>query len=457
MIDNEEYKIKLNNKRKELISNLLNLKKEKLNGWISLRELINKAEKNDIFLWSYLDNLKVKGVVIGRKVGTKIWFKHPFIEPTKEIINLTKKAIKKAGTKRKLGEILNFSSKGKSIDDWLKKRSWFPLDSLEKIIKYLGIKTDIEEILHNKKLRGGGGRETLTYNKNLNKELARSLGFILTDGTISLSKPLTALTQKDTNLSNKYGIQIYNFFKINKKPFKIKCGSSINSAVLRYVLCRFYGMIPGYKSHNLKIPKKIISSNNKEIIKHFIAGVWDGDGCITQDKNKKPEFTVGSKNKNFISELQFLLKKLLINSNMVNGKSQNYLKIIKYKDTIKFFLEIQPLMLHTKRKNKSKSLFLNSFLNNRIKVNKTQSILSLINNSSKRIGGKNNLGKYLINKNIITLKPRSIENWGNFRKGSSNPPLKVVMELNLLLKRKLNFGLQYPYNKLVEIYSNELY
>ena len=66
------------------------------------------------------------------------------------------------------------------------------------------------------------------------------------------------------------------------------------------------GCVPK-KSLILKFPLEIFE-NHKDLIRHFIRGYWDGDGCLTyRDKGKnRPEINVISTN-DFLMEMQKFL------------------------------------------------------------------------------------------------------------------------------------------------------
>lgn len=131
------------------------------------------------------------------------------------------------------------------------------------------------------------------------EEKAYWLGFIFADGAIS-SSPIRegAKTQYqfELSLSNKDLDHLKKFAKFieYKQPLfcdETRCRLSVYSKHLWQVL-NVNGCTP-QKSLTLKFPR-IELFKNKDLIKHFIRGYWDGDGCLTwSDKDHtRPEISV---------------------------------------------------------------------------------------------------------------------------------------------------------------------
>jgi len=77
------------------------------------------------------------------------------------------------------------------------------------------------------------------------------------------------------------------------------------------------------KTYTVKAPKRIIESNNKEIISAFIRGFTDCDGCLTFMKRKEkgyckfkrkfhayPRILIGGVSEKMMEDLSYLLKKI---------------------------------------------------------------------------------------------------------------------------------------------------
>lgn len=113
------------------------------------------------------------------------------------------------------------------------------------------------------------------------EEKAYFLGFLFADGYINENLYLIDLTlhKQDAEILNKLISCLY----INERPLKL-----IRDNYLRLII-NSKKMVNDLKSHgchqkktfNLKFP--ILSEN---MVKHFIRGYFDGDGCVTIDKGK---------------------------------------------------------------------------------------------------------------------------------------------------------------------------
>ena len=131
------------------------------------------------------------------------------------------------------------------------------------------------------------------------EEKAYWLGFIFADGTIS-SSPLRedAKTQYqfELSLSSKDLNHLEKFAKFieYKQPLycdEIRCRLSVYSKHLWQVL-NVNGCTP-QKSLTLKFPK-VELFKSRDLIRHFIRGYFDGDGCLTwsNKEHTRPEISV---------------------------------------------------------------------------------------------------------------------------------------------------------------------
>ena len=165
------------------------------------------------------------------------------------------------------------------------------------------------------------------------EEKAYWLGFIFADGTIN-SGPLSdskyvrytfecSLQSSDSQHLEK----MKEFFKkrnsisINEQ----RCRLSFDSKHLWETLNN-YGCTPN-KSLTLQFPNKSIFKS-LDLIRHFIRGYWDGDGCLTYKRPKYPTISCIS-TANFLTEVQNYFntnKNLYIANNPDNGVT----RVLKY-------------------------------------------------------------------------------------------------------------------------------
>lgn len=176
------------------------------------------------------------------------------------------------------------------------------------------------------------------FNEIDSEEKAYWLGFICADGYISMSGDYVKelgieLQMKDKehlkkfnkaiggNIDIKESVSICN---LNNKEYK-QCSIRLYSKKIVEALIKLG--ITTNKSYDLKLPK--LKDN---LMRHFIRGYFDGDGCICESKRKKHistikcDFTCGCKS--YIEQLRELLYSKNINSYIFKEKDKPYRLII---------------------------------------------------------------------------------------------------------------------------------
>ena len=142
------------------------------------------------------------------------------------------------------------------------------------------------------------------------EEKAYWLGFLYADGSVSAKDNHVELSLK---VDDRNHLEKFKSFLDSKNPVRIgtaKCGNKI------YSRCRFtatdlhfhnklieLGCIPN-KSLILKFPSRDIFTN-KDLIKHFIRGYVDGDGCLTYTRDGRLRVTIIG-TKEFLKEIMAL-------------------------------------------------------------------------------------------------------------------------------------------------------
>lgn len=185
------------------------------------------------------------------------------------------------------------------------QRTWSDQEAIDLYNK--GLSTiQIGKILHadrnrvSKVLKENGieviNKQNLTkFNENVfdsidTEEKAYWLGFIFADGNISSPKKNgksiytfeLALQLQDINHLIKFN-QFMQHEKNNVKTDSYRCRWSITNKHLWEIL-NSYGCTPR-KSLTLKFPDESIFKD-KSLIRHFIRGYFDGDGCISHNNSK---------------------------------------------------------------------------------------------------------------------------------------------------------------------------
>jgi len=136
------------------------------------------------------------------------------------------------------------------------------------------------------------------------EEKAYFLGFLYADGYNNLSKNTVSLTlqSRDISILEQLSKLIYS----NRPLLKDRCYSRLSitskhiSNKLQELGCK------QAKTHTLEFPKWL----DKQLLKHFIRGYFDGDGCVTSSKDKynknSPFISITGRNE-FLQEIQNIL------------------------------------------------------------------------------------------------------------------------------------------------------
>lgn len=170
------------------------------------------------------------------------------------------------------------------------------------------------------------------------EEKAYWLGFIYADGTVSSTSNLFELSLKASDVEhlNKFNTFMKCTTKNKVKINKVNCGEIISercrwhskNSHLKQSLIKL-GCVPN-KSLILTFPDKSLFKN-ESLIRHFIRGYWDGDGCLTWHNKSHTipcmsilgteDFLTGLKNN---LPLKFDYKLTLANHNTLNSITKTF-------------------------------------------------------------------------------------------------------------------------------------
>lgn len=157
-------------------------------------------------------------------------------------------------------------------------------------------------------------RKNVMYDINENifdevtdEEQAYWLGFLFADGNISKKNYYICINLSGKDLSHLEKFKKFLNYKREIITYKTKQGYLVSrlSVSNKHMWNRLneIGCTPN-KTNILKFPIELFK-NKEHLIRHFIRGYWDGDGCLTyRDKDKKrAEANVISTN-DFLKEMQ---------------------------------------------------------------------------------------------------------------------------------------------------------
>lgn len=190
------------------------------------------------------------------------------------------------------------------------------------------------------------------------EEKAYWLGFLFADGYIS-SDPLS--NKKYPRYTIECSLQLDDLEHLEKMKCFFK---KRNALIIDNHRCRLefgskhlwqtlnsYGCTPN-KSLTLRFPSENVFKSN-DLIRHFIRGYWDGDGCLTYKRAGYPSISCIS-TESFLNQVQsyFNTNKSLYN----NSKTNDITKVLKYNgqeafNIIKFLYKDSKIYL-TRKYNK---------------------------------------------------------------------------------------------------------
>ena len=235
--------------------------------------------------------------------------------------------------------------------DGYHKESWINL-------KFLSLNdTEIWDFLNRLKIRGKSGN-IIIFKKETTPSIAQLLGFIITDGSLLSTEGRVKLCQKDVNLIEKY-LEIINkeyntnlFLSFNGKE------ANVASVPLRFILNKYYRIPLGKKVRDVDVPFQIIKSESKDVLRGFIAGLFDGDGYIQYYylKNKRildhANFCISTSSHELIKHSSIILNRLDIKCSISKRNDGRLtLQTAGFSNSIKFYEQIVPLIFHKKRKD----------------------------------------------------------------------------------------------------------
>ncbi len=173
-------------------------------------------------------------------------------------------------------------------------------------------------------------------NKKINREIAEILGAFIGDGWLESSLNGLYITGDKVEDRQYYDSFLAPLFSKQFSPVKPKefsywnvygIGCYKRSTIRK---CLETGFQPGAKALNASIPVEIFKSNDDQILKALIRGIFDADGCFWCEKSRAktsiewkrtyhhhPEFQIGSCSRRLLEQIKELLDKFGIESKVV--------------------------------------------------------------------------------------------------------------------------------------------
>ena len=220
-------------------------------------------------------------------------------------------------------------------------------------------KYDLKQVSIQKHIKSKYGLKSISQGMNKNRLnltifddidcewKAYFLGWIITDGNVytGARKNTISLCIKETD---KYILEYFNekifkgIKKLNYRKARLKKGTEYMCKPLwrfqidsKEIVNRFKEL--GIMENKSKIIK-FLNLGNDELMRHFIRGIFEGDGCVTTNNkySKTIQFISGSKK--FLEDLGlYLSNKLHINSSIYNSKPTVYVLRFGKKEEVEKF------------------------------------------------------------------------------------------------------------------------
>jgi len=269
--------------------------------------------------------------------------------------------------------------------------------------------------LNGLKLRGRSGKEIVFKNKTT-PAIAQLLGFIITDGSLLSTEGRVKLCQMDVNLLYKYLDIINREYMTNLNLAFNGKEANLSSIPLRYILHNYYGIPLGKKVRTVEAPSQVINSNDRNVLKRFIAGLFDGDGYVQYYylRNKllldHAHFCISTSSHNLIRQSALILERLGIKCSISKRNDGRLtLQTAGFSNSFKFYEQIIPLIFHKERKKTADRIFLGNDFIEKLTVHLNQNLRFLFKEIIKRKLDRELLQMSSTYRYINSL--RSIESW----------------------------------------------
>lgn len=299
------------------------------------------------------------------------------------------------------------------------------------------------DFLNGLQLKGKSGR-AITFKKNITSQIAQLLGFIITDGSLISTEPRVSLGQNDEGLLLKYLNIINTEYNINLNFNFNGKETRIISSPLRYILYKYYKIPLGKKVRTVEIPPQILSSDNSDLLRHFIAGLFDGDGYLQYYylKNKpildQACFCISTSSHQLIIQAVKLLKKLGVQCSISKRNDGRLtLQTAGFLNTLKFYEHIISLIFHKERKEISNKIILGEDFIGKFTVPLNPDLKNLFKEIRNRKLDKELLDIAIKYKYVRSL--RSIESWTYPSKNGKVRSIYIYKACDLLNKDPKNY------------------
>lgn len=212
-----------------------------------------------------------------------------------------------------------------------------------------------------KNLLKGVGSNEIMFRKEISPKISNLLGWVLTDGSISVHTNTISVYQSNLAVLEKLKEFIIEEYRLKSQnvqineikgkqgfqPTKNGYVLTISNKALKYIFIEYYGFSLG-KNKKKTLPKSITKLPNVEKCA-FLTGCLEGDGNIYFLENKKARLMITCKYRTLVMELYQLFESLgYENFHVIFHKKKNcYILETGHSETIaKLIVDFYPFMIH---------------------------------------------------------------------------------------------------------------
>ena len=184
--------------------------------------------------------------------------------------------------------------------------------------------------------------QKITFPEKVNKELAEFLGYLIGDGHLDEHK--IEFTNSDISLRTRFTEIAKKLFSVSSREIKDRntWNVQITSRVLNRALNKLFEIPFGDKASSVRIPSKILKSDNK-ILAAFLRAYFDCDSSVNNGSlsNEKREIEIATASSLMAKQLQISLLRFGIISffKIKNVKGSRYYRIFIRGEFFKDFAE----------------------------------------------------------------------------------------------------------------------
>ena len=194
--------------------------------------------------------------------------------------------------------------------------------------------------------------------REVNEKLSYAVGVILGDGYISSNGYYVSATFDDSSYMNAFISALSEFLPESEPEIKRNNGYTVltyGSKIFAEFLHRVFG-IPKGRKEKIDMPDLVLS--NDDLLRYFIAGLFDADGYVDE---KGPAVILTTKSENLARKVWYALQRLGIISTVSRVKNRGYKEGVIFRVTVRGvddlirFNRSVPLM-HSRKKAKLEEL-----------------------------------------------------------------------------------------------------